>query len=131
MVRKAKHTSHPVDATTGTGSTGIKMPAPKTPEGTPMVPPAEGLPPQPGLSVGDLKKMVQIVQICTQRGAFKAEELKTVGETYTNLVNFLVSTGAIPKGDAVDKPAEGDEAPAVETNETAPATEDSASTESN
>lgn len=95
-------------------ATGTESTAPET-----STAPAPG---QPGLSVGDLKKIVQIIQICSQRGAFKAEELKTVGDTYTNLVTFLVATGAIPKG---DEPAQtSDEAPAVDP---APATTDEAS----
>ena len=48
-----------------------------------------------GLNVGDLKRCVQIIQTCSKRGAFNADELQIVGQTYTNLVAFLVSTGAI------------------------------------
>lgn len=111
-----KTTKSPILASydAGTKSTGTESTAPET-----STAPAPG---QPGLSVGDLKKIVQIIQICSQRGAFKAEELKTVGDTYTNLVTFLVATGAIPKG---DEPAQtSDEAPAVDP---APATTDEAS----
>jgi hypothetical protein len=110
MSKKAK--THPVDKpTTGINTSGTESTAPAT--GTESTAPATApLSDQPGLSVGDLKKIVQIIQICSQRGAFKAEEMKTVGETYTNLVNFLVATGAIPKG---DEPAQtSDEAPAVD-----------------
>lgn len=57
--------------------------------------PPEGTDPNKGLNVGDLKKMVQIIQTCTKRGAFNADELTVVGETYNNLVKFLVATGAI------------------------------------
>src|SRR6056300_381428 len=89
MSKKPK--THPVDKPNMDIDAGTESTAPETPTA-----PAPG---QPGLSVGDLKKIVQIIQICSQRGAFKAEELKTVGDTYTNLVNFLVVTGAIPKGD--------------------------------
>lgn len=113
MSKKPK--THPVDKPkTEINTSGTESTAPAT----------APLPDQPGLSVGDLKKIVQIVQICSQRGAFKAEEMKTVGETYTNLVNFLVATGAIPKG---DEPAQtSDEAPAVDP---APAPTSDASTE--
>lgn len=48
-----------------------------------------------GLNVGDLKRCVQIIQTCSKRGAFNADELQIVGQTYTNLMAFLVSTGAI------------------------------------
>lgn len=114
MSKKPK--THPVDKPKMDTDSGTESTAPET-----STAPAPG---QPGLSVGDLKKIVQIIQICSQRGAFKAEELKTVGDTYTNLVNFLVATGAIPKG---DEPAQtSDEAPAVDP---APATTNEASSE--
>jgi hypothetical protein len=116
MSKKPK--THPVDKPKMDIDSGTESTAPET-----STAPAPG---QPGLSVGDLKKIVQIIQICSQRGAFKAEELKTVGDTYTNLVTFLVATGAIPKG---DEPAQtSDEAPAVDPAP-APATTNEASSE--
>ena len=37
----------------------------------------------------------KIIQLTTQRGAYKAEELEQVGGLYNKLVAFLQSTGAI------------------------------------
>ena len=54
----------------------------------------------------------------SKRGAFNADELEIVGQTYSNLVKFLVSTGAIKPA---EKPAD-----ATATTET-PATEETAS----
>ena len=65
---------------------------------------------QPNLSLQDLLLVVQIVQIATQRGAFRAEELSNIGGLYDRLVTFLNATGAI-------KPAEqGEATPASEGN---------------
>jgi hypothetical protein len=68
--------------------------------------PPEGTDPSKGLNVGDLKKMVQIIQTCTKRGAFNADELSVVGEVYSNLVKFLVATGAIKPAPAPEQSAD-------------------------
>jgi hypothetical protein len=46
---------------------------------------------QPGadLNVSDLNAVKSIIDIATQRGAFKANELEAVGKTYNKLVAFL------------------------------------------
>ena len=49
----------------------------------------------PGLTLQDLVLVAQIIQLTSQRGAFKAEELTQVGGLYDKLVAFLQSTGAI------------------------------------
>lgn len=49
----------------------------------------------PGLTLQDLVLVAQIIQLTTQRGAYKAEELADVGGLYNKLVAFLQSTGAI------------------------------------
>ena len=55
----------------------------------------------PSLNLQDLILVAQIIQICSQRGAFKADELANVGNLYTKLVAFLQSTGALtPAPDA-------------------------------
>ena len=56
---------------------------------------------QPSLNLQDLILVAQIIQICSSRGAFKADELANVGNLYTKLVAFLQSTGALtPAADA-------------------------------
>ena len=50
---------------------------------------------QPSLNLQDLILVAQIIQICSARGAFKADELANVGNLYTKLVAFLQSTGAL------------------------------------
>ena len=49
----------------------------------------------PSLTLQDLILVAQIIQLKSQRGAFKAEELADVGNLYTKLIAFLQATGAL------------------------------------
>lgn len=51
----------------------------------------------PGLSLQDLVFVAQLIQLTSQRGAYRAEELKQIGEFYDRLIAFLESTGAISR----------------------------------
>jgi len=57
------------------------------------------------LTVNDLILIKNVFDICSQRGAFKAEEFQTVGAVYTKLSNFL---NAImpkqPEGETAEEP---------------------------
>ena len=44
-----------------------------------------------GLSVGDLTNIAMIFDVASRRGAFKAEEMATVGTVYNKLKSFLDS----------------------------------------
>ena len=57
----------------------------------------------PGLTLQDLVLVAQIIQLTSQRGAFKAEELEQVGGLYNKLVAFLQSTGAIAPAPTEEK----------------------------
>lgn len=46
-------------------------------------------PNQPSLGIRDLKIAADLINICTQRGAFRASELSTVGQLYDRLEAFL------------------------------------------
>ena len=48
-----------------------------------------------GLSLQDLITVTQVIQLSSQRVAFRAEELQQVGALYTKLVAFLQQTGAL------------------------------------
>lgn len=50
---------------------------------------------QPSLNLQDLILVAQIIQVSSQRGAFKADELANVGSLYNKLIAFLQSTGAL------------------------------------
>lgn len=60
-------------------------------------PPAENQTstPQPeagtDLNIGDLSALKSIIDVATQRGAFKAAELEAVGKVYNRLSGFLDS----------------------------------------
>lgn len=47
------------------------------------------------LTLQDLVLVAQIIQIGSQRGTFRAEELADVGNLYTKLIAFLQATGAL------------------------------------
>lgn len=54
-------------------------------------------PSAPSLTLQDLILVAQIIQLTTQRGAFRAEELQNVGTLYNKLIAFLESAGAITR----------------------------------
>jgi hypothetical protein len=41
------------------------------------------------LSISDLQACIQIIEICSSRGAFKADELAGVGHLYQKLSGFI------------------------------------------
>jgi hypothetical protein len=43
----------------------------------------------PDLTVQDLQSLKSIIDVASQRGAFKPNEMMTVGQTYTKLEQFL------------------------------------------
>lgn len=49
----------------------------------------------PQLQISDLLLILQILQAIAQRGGFKVEEFKTVGECYERLFAFLAANGAV------------------------------------
>lgn len=54
----------------------------------------------PSLTLQDLILVAQIIQLTSQRGAFRAEEMANVGGLYNKLIAFLQSTGAIAPTDS-------------------------------
>ena len=57
----------------------------------------------PSLTLQDLVLVAQIIQLTSQRGAFKAEELESVGGLYNKLIAFLQSTGALAPAQTEEK----------------------------
>jgi hypothetical protein len=51
----------------------------------------ESAPQSPDLNVSDLAALRSIIDVATQRGAFKAPELEAVGKAYNKLNAFLES----------------------------------------
>ena len=66
------------------------------------------------LSLQDLLLAAQIINLCSSRGAFKAEELEQVGGLYNRVVTFLQASGALqPAADApAETPADAADTPA-------------------
>jgi hypothetical protein len=56
----------------------------------------------PSLSVGDLTQVLQVFQVVATRGAFRADELSSVGGLYDRLVAFLKATGALKEPEATE-----------------------------
>jgi hypothetical protein len=72
-------------------------------------------PTQPtGIQIGDLQTVLNIIDLASQRGAFKANELTQVGSIADKLSTFLgqVAKQAKDKADAEAK-AQGEQAPAT------------------
>ncbi len=49
----------------------------------------------PQLGVNDLKLMANILEVVSNRGAIKANEMAAVGQLYNHLMSFLVANGAV------------------------------------
>ena len=49
----------------------------------------------PQLQLSDLMLAAQVIQVASQRGAVKAEEMEQVGGLYNRLVAFLQGSGAL------------------------------------
>ena len=71
--------------------------------------PAQAQQPAAGLTLQDLILVAQVIQLTSQRGAFRAEELEQVGGLYNKLVSFLESTGALTRTQPTPDPAASEE----------------------
>ena len=74
----------------------------------------------PALGVNDLKLMANIIEVVSNRGAIKANEMTAVGSLYNNLMNFLIANGAIQTA----APEVADDAPVGEEEAEVEATEE-------
>lgn len=55
---------------------------------------------QTGLTIQDLSLVLQVINLTASRGAYKADELTTVGGLHDRIYKFLDSVGAIAKNAA-------------------------------
>jgi hypothetical protein len=67
------------------------------------------------LNINDLATMANVIDLATQRGAFRANELKAVGELYEKITAFVKAAQEQAKKDeeaakaaSVDAPKEGE-----------------------
>ena len=58
----------------------------------------------PSIAINDIAFLVQIVEIVAQRGAFRAEELTSVGAVYDKVKAFIVANTPPPA--PADQPTE-------------------------
>ena len=98
-----------------------EAPAADAPASTENTAPAEGQPgagQAAGLTIGDLRLMARLVQVSSERGAIRADEMATVGDLYNRLTQFLNTVAPVaPAPQPADSTApETTDAPA-ETNE--------------
>jgi len=49
---------------------------------------------EPELTIQDLQALKSIIDVASQRGAFKPNEMMTVGQTYSKLDSFLSAIAA-------------------------------------
>lgn len=61
----------------------------------------------PDLTVQDLGALKAIIDVASQRGAFKPNEMTVVGQTYTKLEAFLNAVAAAQQPAAEAEPVEG------------------------
>lgn len=73
----------------------------------------EQTPAEPSLGVNDLKLMANIIEVVSNRGAVKANEMQAVGQLYNKLMAFLIANGAVqmpePEVSAEAETEEGEE----------------------
>ena len=61
---------------------------------------AESAEAAPALGVNDLKLMANIIEVVSNRGAIKANEMAAVGSVYNTLMKFLIANGAVQQPEA-------------------------------
>ena len=64
------------------------------------------------LNINDLATMANVIDIATQRGAFRANELKLIGELYDKISAFVKAAQEQAKKEEEARAAEGASAPA-------------------
>ena len=67
------------------------------------------------IGANDLVNMASIIEICSQRGAFKASELKLVGTLHDKLSNFIQKMQETQKAEAENAEENGESTPTNES----------------
>jgi hypothetical protein len=60
------------------------------------------------LTLNDLENMKSLIDVACSRGAFKANEMKDIGELYNKLANFLKQMSAVQTPDPSVTPPSGE-----------------------
>lgn len=82
----AEENKTPETATEAVPTSG-PVPTPGVDQNAPA--PEAGEPAAPDLNISDLNAVKSIIEVATQRGAFKATELEAVGKAFNKLTAFL------------------------------------------
>jgi hypothetical protein len=82
----AEENKTPETATEAVPTSG-PVPTPGVDQNAPA--PEAGGPAAPDLNISDLNAVKSIIEVATQRGAFKATELEAVGKAFNKLTAFL------------------------------------------
>jgi hypothetical protein len=64
---------------------------------------------QVNLQISDLLLATQVIQVSSQRGAIKPEEMEAVGGLYNRLVEFLKASGALVPQDQAQAQANAEQ----------------------
>lgn len=75
------------------------------------VKPLDAEPAEVTLTVGDIKGTISVIDICSQRGAFKGEELEAVGGLRKRFAQFVAQ---VQPAEEADADPEGREHPEAE-----------------
>ena len=70
-----------------------------------------------GLGVADLKLAASIIEVVSNRGAIKANEMAAVGTLYNKLMEILVANGAVQQDSLAVQPDAEADADAVESTD--------------
>ena len=58
----------------------------------------------PNLGLQDIVALLNIVDVASRRGTFRAEEMSAIGAVYDKVSVFLKSTGAMQEPEATEQP---------------------------
>jgi len=89
MVTKTKKLKKEVEAKATAQATATAQPASPAPQQS-----------STDLSIADLKNLATIIDVASTRGAFRANEMATVGAMYNKLQAFLARVAPEPKPEA-------------------------------
>lgn len=63
----------------------------------------------PGLGLGDLAAVIQIIDVCSKRGAFEGTELESVGAVRGRIAAFVQANAPeVPEGEEAEATAESE-----------------------
>ena len=69
------------------------------------------------LNLNDLKSMISLIDVCTSRGAFKAQELESIGKLYNKLNTFTTEMIQINTKEPTETEPVNETEPVTETGD--------------